>query len=242
MIIDERGKKYIVNNEDFHSDLGIVKKEDIINSKVGDTLITHLDKKFKVMKPNVNDYIDLMKRNCSILVLKDIGTVISHTGIGEGSKVLDSGTGAGAIALHFSNVVGKSGEVISYEIREDFAKIAKENIDNFFNGNNNVTIKNQDIKEGFDEKDLDLIFLDLPKPYEIMENCYDSLNLGGWLVIYAPYINTVETSYKIAKKLDFNNVSIIETLQREIEVRTQGTRPKTRMVGHTGYLLFARKL
>jgi tRNA (adenine57-N1/adenine58-N1)-methyltransferase len=240
IIIDKRGKKYIVNNEEFQSDLGIIKKEDIEMSKIGDTIKTHLDKEFKVIKANINDYIDIMKRNCSIVIQKDIGTVISHTGVGYGSKVLDAGTGAGAIALNFGNIVGETGKIVSYEIREDFAEIARENIENF--GLKNIEVKNKDIKEGIEEKNLDLIFLDLIKPYEIMEDCFNSLTLGGWLAIYAPYIDQIETSYKIAKKVGFNKLTILETLERELEVKTQGTRPKTRMVGHTGYLFFGRKI
>ena len=94
----------------------------------------------------------------------------------------------------------------------------------------------------FDEDNIDLIFLDLPKPFEIFEEVMESLNVGGWLAVYAPYIDQAETSYRVAKKLGFCDIEIIETLERGLEVRTQGVRPKTRMVGHSGYLLFARKL
>ncbi len=241
ILMDERGKKYLIKEDrEFQSDLGIIKKEQMERATIGDTIISHLDKKFKIIKPTINDFIDLMDRRCSILVQKDIGTVLAHTGLGAGDRVIDAGTGAGAIALNFGNIVGDKGKVISYEIREDFAKVAQKNIDEF--GIKNITIKNQDIKEGIDEEEIDLIFLDLPKPYEIFEDVYKTLRLGGWLVVYAPYIQQVEVSHKVAKKLGFSNLKIIETLEREIEIKSQGTRPKTRMVGHTGYLVFARKL
>jgi tRNA (adenine57-N1/adenine58-N1)-methyltransferase len=240
-VMDERGKKYIFNEENnFQSDLGIIKKEDIEKSGIGDILTTHLNREFKVIKPNVNDFIDLMNRQCSILINKDVGLVLAYTGIGNGDKILDAGTGSGAIALHFGNVVGNDGMVYSYEIREDFSKIAKENIDLF--GMTNIMIKNKDIKQGIEEKNLDLIFLDLIKPYEVIEDAYNSLNLGGFIVIYAVYLDVVQISHEILKKAGFKDISIIESLNREYEIRTQGIRPKTRMVGHSGYLLFARKL
>ena len=132
------------------------------------------------------------------------------------------------------------GKVFTYEIREDFAEVAHRNIDNF--GITNIEVKNKNIKEGIDENNIDLIFLDLPKPFEIFEEVMESLNVGGWLAVYAPYIDQAETSYRVAKKLGFYDIEIIETLERGLEVRTQGVRPKTRMVGHSGYLLFARKL
>ncbi|WP_458454947.1 tRNA (adenine-N1)-methyltransferase [Methanobrevibacter sp.] len=241
MILDERGKKYVLKpGHEFQSDLGIIKPEILDEAKVGDEVKSHLDHTFKIMKPNINDFIDIMDRRCSILLQKDIGQVLSHTGLGAGSRVVDAGTGAGAIALNFGNVVGPDGEVFTYEIREDFADVARKNIENF--GIKNITVKNRDIKEGIDEDDVDLIFLDLPKPFEIFEDVMESLNLGGWLVVYAPYIDQAEISYRIAKKVGFYNIEITEIFQRGLEVRPQGVRPKTRMVGHSGYLVFARKL
>ncbi len=241
MILDERGKKYFLKEgQEFQSDLGIVSDEILSSAKVGDEVKSHLNHSFKIIKPNVNDFIDLMDRRCSILIKKDIGSVLAYTGLGAGSRVIDAGTGAGAIALNFGNVVGETGQVFTYEIREDFAEVAKKNIETF--GIKNIEVKNQNIKEGIDENNIDLVFLDLPKPYEIFEEVYDALNLGGYLVVYAPYINQAEISYRVAKKLNFYNIEILETLERSLEVRQNGTRPKTRMVGHSGYLLFARKL
>ena len=241
MILDERGKKYVLKpGEEFQSDLGIIKSDVLDSAQVGDEVKSHLDHTFKIMKPNINDFIDIMDRRCSILIQKDIGQVLAHTGLGAGSRVVDAGTGAGAIALNFGNVVGPDGEVFTYEIREDFSEVARKNIERF--GITNITVKNKDIKEGIDEDNIDLIFLDLPKPFEIFEEVHESLNLGGWPVVYAPYIDQAETSYRIAKKLGFYNIDIIETLERGLEVRPQGVRPKTRMVGHSGYLMFARKL
>lgn len=241
MILDKRGKKYILKpGMEFQSDLGIIKAEVLDNAKIGDEIKSHLDHSFKIVKPNINDFIDLMDRRCSILIKKDIGQVLAHTGLGASSRVVDAGTGAGAIALNFGNVVGPDGEVFTYEIRQDFAEVAQKNIDNF--GIENIHVKNQNIKDGIDEDNIDLIFLDLPKPYEIFEEVLESLNVGGWLAVYAPYIDQAETSYRVAKKLGFYDIEIIETLERGLEVRPQGVRPKTRMVGHSGYLVFARKL
>jgi tRNA (adenine57-N1/adenine58-N1)-methyltransferase len=241
MILDERGKKYVLKpGEEFQSDLGIIKADVLDNAEVGDEVKSHLDHTFKIMKPNINDFIDIMDRRCSILLKKDIGLVLAHTGLGAGSRVVDAGTGAGAIALNFGNVVGSEGHVYTYEIREDFAEVAKKNIDNF--GIENVTVKNQNIKDGIDEDNIDLVFLDLPKPFEIFEEVWDSLNVGGWVAVYAPYIDQAKLSYRVANKLGFYDIEIIELLERGLEIRQQGVRPKTRMVGHSGYLLFARKL
>ena len=169
MILDERGKKYILKSgSEFQSDLGIIKADVLDNAQIGDEVKSHLDHTFKIVKPNINDFIDLMDRRCSILIKKDIGQVLAHTGLGAGSRVVDAGTGAGAIALNFGNVVGETGQVYTYEIREDFAEVARKNIDNF--GITNIEVKNKNIKDGIDEDNIDLIFLDLPKPFEDMIN------------------------------------------------------------------------
>ena len=112
MILDERGKKHVLKQgEEFQSDLGIIKADVLDNAEVGDEIKSHNGHSFKIIKPNINDFIDVMDRRCSILLKKDIGYVLAHTGLGAGSRVVDAGTGAGAIALNFGNVVGSDGHV-----------------------------------------------------------------------------------------------------------------------------------
>lgn len=240
ILMDEKGKKYIARNEEFHTNFGFIKKEDMENGMPGDTLKTHLGHEFKVLKANINDYIDLMERKCSIILPKDIGIIIATTGTGCGDRVIDAGTGAGATALHFGNVVGDKGAVYSYEVREDFAEIAKRNIEGF--GLENVHIKCKDILDGIDEDDIDLVFLDLPKPWDVVEHAKKALKTGGYIATYTPYIEQVQILHKVLKKFELSNTKTIECILREIEVKNKGTRPKTRAVGHTGYLTFARNL
>ena len=87
-----------------------------------------------------------------------------------------------------------------------------------------------------------MVFLDLPQPWDVVENVANSLNMGGYLASYNPYIETVFTLHKVLKKFGFSDLNTIECILRGIEVKVKGTRPKTRMVGHTGYLTFARFL
>ena len=238
--MDERGRKYIARDEEFHTNFGFIKKEDMESAEPGDILKTHLGHDFKVFKANINDYIDLMERKCSIILPKDIGIIIANAGLGCGDRVVDAGTGAGATALHFGNIVGEKGAVYSYEIREDFCEIAERNIKGF--GLENVHVKCKDIMDGIDEDDIDLVFLDLHKPWDAIENAKSALKTGGYIATYTPYIEQVQILHKVLKKYDFSNLNTIECILREIEVKSKGTRPKTRAVGHTGYLTFARKL
>ena len=242
MIVDRKNRKYVVHDKEFHTEKGVISEEDIKNAKVGDVLETHLGKKYTVIEPNINDYIELMKRNCSIILPQDLGLVIGFSGIGYGSKIVESGTGAGSSLLFFANIVGPEGHVYSYEIREDFVEIIRKNIDG--TDFDNITLYNQDVTEGFEEEDnsIDLVFLDLPKPYDVIEDAYRILKTGGFIAVYTPYVEQFQIVNKVLGKTGFKHISIKEGNVREIEIKNNKTRPNSRMAGHTGYITFARKL
>ena len=242
IIVDKKNRKYVIHDTEFHTEKGVISQEDIINAKVGDVLETHMGKKYTVIVPNINDYIDLMKRNCSILLPQDLGLITGFTGIGYGSKIVESGTGAGSSLLFFANIVGPDGHVSSYEIREDFVKIIKENISG--TDFKNITLYNQDVTEGFKEEDnsIDLVFLDLPKPGEVIEDAYRILKTGGFIAVYTPYVEQFQIVNKVLGKSGFKNIKIREGNVRELEIKKNKTRPNSRMAGHTGYITFARKL
>ena len=190
LILDERGKKYILKaGEQFESDLGILSSEDLDNAEIGDEIKSHLGHSFKIIKPNINDFIDVMDRRCSILLKKDIGYVLAHTGLGAGDRVVDAGTGAGAIALNFGNVVGPEGHVYTYEIRPDFAEVAQKNIDKF--GIENIKVKNQNVKEGIEEDGISL--LDFKTDY-VTEETIDAVALGYRMQVLA-YASALERIY-----------------------------------------------
>jgi tRNA (adenine57-N1/adenine58-N1)-methyltransferase len=240
ILINERGKKFLAGSEDLHTDQGYIKNEEIQSSSPGDMLETHIGHKFRVLDANINDYIELMDRRCSIILPKDLGVMASFTGLGNGHQVVEAGTGAGAATIFLSNIVGEKGHVYSYEIREDFTAVAEKNIREF--GLENVTIKCADVVSGINEKNVDLIFLDLPKPWDVIENAKIALKFGGFLVAYTPYVDQVKLLTKILKKRGFSDIKSIECILRELEVKPKGIRPKTRMMGHTGYLTFGRKI
>ncbi|NYB52000.1 MAG: tRNA (adenine-N1)-methyltransferase [Methanobacteriaceae archaeon] len=240
ILISERGKKFMAGSDDLHTDQGYIKSDDIEKSSPGDVLLTHLGHEFHVVEANINDYIELMDRRCSIILPKDLGVMAAYTGLGSGQRVVEAGTGAGAATIFLGNMVGENGHVYTYELREDFSQIAEKNVKGW--GLENVTIKCKNVNEGIDEKDVNLVFLDLPKPWEVIEHARAALKPGGYLVAYTPYIDQVKLFTRILKKREFNHIKSLECLVREIEVRDKGVRPSTRMTGHTGYLSFGRKI
>jgi len=240
ILVDKRGKKFLAGEEDLHTDHGYLKKEDIEDGQPGEVIKTHLGWEYKILKLTVNDYIQFMERRCSIILPKDLGVLVAYTGLACGHVVVEAGTGAGATSIFLGNLVGEKGEIFSYELRKDFAEVARKNIAGY--GLENVTVKCQDIIHGIDEDNVDLVFMDIPKPWEIVEYAKDALKVGGNLAAYTPYIDQVKLLRRILKKREFREMISLECMLREIEVEDKGIRPKTRMTGHTGYLTFARKI
>jgi tRNA (adenine57-N1/adenine58-N1)-methyltransferase len=137
-------------------------------------------------------------------------------------------------------LVRPKGWVVSYEVREDFAKIAEENI-RMAGLNDIVRVKNKDIYQGIDERELDLITLDLPQPELVLPHAQQALKPGGYLAAFTPCVEHLQRLYREFPKFNFTDIKTIECLVRDIEVCYNCTRPSTRMIAHTGYLTFARR-
>ena len=245
LLVDPRGKRHLitVKKEEFHTDLGKVNLEEIIGKNFGDTIESHKGYKFKILKPKIVDFIDKMKRGPQIIHPKDAAQIVAFAGISPGDFIIEAGIGSGALTLFLANIIGPNGKIVSYEVREDFAKLAWKNIE-WAGFDDRVTIKLKSIYDGIDEKDVDHIILDLPQPERVVEHAVEALKPGGYFVAYTPCINQVARLYEKLREFKeyFMRPKTIECLIREQEVRRECIRPKTRMIAHTGYITFARKI
>ncbi len=222
-------KKYYWNKGDFHSNEGYIKEEDIKNGIVK----TNIGKEFFISDAKFIDKIEKIKRGPQAIMKKDIGIIITNTGIGKDSVVAEAGSGSGKLTAFLAKICKK---VYSYERRGHVLKLAKENIK--FLGFNNVVFKNEDIKN-IKEKNLDAIILDLSNPWDYINECHKALKSGGHLVIYVPTITQVNDFVKENKL--FHVSEIIELLKRPWFVEGKKVRPNSRMIGHTAFLVFCRK-
>jgi len=245
LLIDKRGKRYLVtvSDREFHTDLGILKLGDLIGKEYGETIVSHRNEEFKVLKPDINDIIAKMKRGPQIVHPKDAGIILAYAGISPGDTVIEAGVGSGALTIFLANAVGPNGRVISYERREDFAKIAQQNIE-MAGFSDRVTIKLKDIYEGIDEEYADHIVLDLPQPENVLPHAVEVLRPGGYFVAYTPCMNQVHRFFQAFQEYreHFYRPRVVEVLVREHEVKKECMRPKTTMLAHTGYITFIRKL
>ncbi len=239
LLIDKRGKKYLLREdvEEFHTSLGVVKLSD---AKPGDKLRSHLGHEFYLLEPTVVDYYDKLPRAGSIILKKEIGPIIAYTGIGSGSRVVEAGTGTGALAIYLAHIVGSEGKVYTYEIREDHLEIARKNFAKA-GVEDRIEAKLADVRQGIEEREVDVVVFDMPDPWLAIPHAYEALRHGGFIAVYNPYIEQIRKAYLAMQEANFKDKRVIEILEREIEVKKVGTRPKTRMLGHTGYLAFGRK-
>ncbi len=233
-----KNKNYLVRDEskDFHCNKGFIKSKDILNSKPGDILKTNTGHCFYVLSPDFIDFYKKIKRGPQIIPRKDIGLIITETGLNKGSVVIETGSGSGGLGLFLSMICKK---VYSYEIREDFFNLAKSNIE--FLGIKNYIVKNKDSKLGFNEKNVDVIVLDLPDPWELIKAAKKSLKIGGFLVSYSPSIPQV---MDFVESLDdsFDYIKTSEIIEREWEINKRKVRPKSQAIGHSGFISFVRRI
>lgn len=227
------GKMFAFKGEDLHTNFGLVKAEDIKDGKVK----SNKGKEFVVLEPNFNDLINFMKRGPQMPLAKDIAVIMYYSGVDKDSKVLDAGSGSGLLTCSLARVAKK---VVSYEVKESNHNLAKKNAEFF--GLKNVEFKLKDIYSGIDEKDLDVITLDLPEPWQVLEHAQKALKLGGTLVTYLPSIKQVDQLVKEAKQKGFLVSKTIEVLEREWVVKENIVRPSHDMYGHTAFLTFLRKI
>ena len=220
-------------SRDFHCAEGMFLKDDL--EKVNEIISTNKNKEFLILEPTFIDKLSKIKRLPQIIPRKDVGLIIADTGIGKDSIVVDAGAGSGALSLQLANIVKK---ITTYEIREDHFNVVKKNIE-FFDFKN-IELKLGNICEKIDEKNVDLITLDIPDPWNALKNVKTALKVGGFLVSYSPTIPQVMDFVSALE--GFKLLKVTELMEREWECKDRKVRPKSRQIGHSGFLTFARKV
>jgi len=235
LLVGER--KYFVNTgmKQFSCEYGNFNLLELVGAEYGTKIKTNKGKEFHAIKPRMCDI--RFKRMPQIVMPKDIGLVAGITCLGKKDVVIEAGTGSGLTCMAFANIAKK---VYTYELREDFAEVAGENIKR--SGLKNIVLKNKDVCTGIDEKEADLVFLDMGSPELAVAEAKKALTSGGFLVVYSPVIEqTLRVREKIAQE-GFTQIQTTECIKRDWEIGDNRTRPATRMIGHTAFLTFARKV
>lgn len=241
-LVSSRHKTFILRLErggEFHSHRGIIKHDDIIGRPWGTRIASHMGETFLVLQPSLADLIRELPRTTQILYPKDIGLILVNMSIGEGQHVLEAGTGSGSLTCAFAFAVGSRGRVTSYDVRSDVQNLALKNLQRLGLAER-VTLKLRDIAAGFDEREVDAVFLDVPNPQDYVEQARQALKPGGFFGSILPTTNQVARLVTALRAQAFDLIEVCEVLLRYYKPEPERLRPVDRMVAHTGFLIFAR--
>jgi tRNA (adenine57-N1/adenine58-N1)-methyltransferase catalytic subunit len=225
----------------FHTHRGYFELSDLIGKEYGGSIRTSLGQNLAVFKPRALDIVESFDRPTQILYPKDIGYALFQLGIGNGDRVLEVGTGSGALTSALARSIAPDGQVFTYEMRPEFLRAAKANVEKA-GQSSRVTFHNKDPTESFDEKDADAVVVDLGDPWRMVSSAWKALVGGGMLAGFTPTINQLEKLAAALRDGGFMILEAVELLMREFKTEMGKVRPETRMIGHTAYVTIARKL
>lgn len=220
--------------------LGEINLGDALGREYGGTIYSNLKHPFILLEPTLEDRMMKVRRFTQIIYPKDAGLILLKTGIKPGMRVVECGSGSGALTIALANAVAPDGRVFTYDRSERFLDNARKNVESAGYGEL-VEFKLREVWEGFDETGVDVAVLDLPSPWEGIPAAARSLRGGGRIASLSPTYNQVERCVEKLTEEGFVFLDTIEVLVRHIRVSTGKTRPFARMVSHTGFLTFGRK-
>jgi tRNA (adenine57-N1/adenine58-N1)-methyltransferase len=243
-LISAQNKRFIfrlVPDGKFETHRGYINHNDLIGKPWGSRVLSHMGSPFVLLQPSLADILVETRRNTQIMYPKDIGFILIYMDIGPGKHILEAGTGSGSFTTALAVAVGPQGRVTTYESRPEFQHLAHKNLDRLGLADR-VDFKLRDIAEGFDERNIDAVFLDLPNPQDYLIQAKDALKPGGFLGSILPTTNQVSTLLIALRRSNFAFIEVCEILLRYYKAVPDRLRPTDRMVAHTGYLIFARSV
>lgn len=229
------GQKIIIRGE--------IRSEELYGLQEGSRVKLSSGETFIVLRPTYADLIPHLPRAAQVIYPKDTGPLLIWGDVYPGATVIEGGVGAGAFTIALLRAVGPEGRVISYEVREDFAMRARRNVADFFGAAPQWELKVRDLYQGFDETDVDRVFIDLPEPGRTLQVAERALRPGGVFVAYVPTtVQLKETIEALQDHVDFAEIQSFEVLLRNWQVKGMSVRPVHQMVAHSAFIIVARRL
>jgi len=247
LLMDERrGKRHLVllrGGQAFHTDRGYIRLDDLIGAPEGVAVESSLGMRYLALRPTLAEYVLEMPRGAQVIYPKDLATICFFADVGPGQAVCEAGLGSGALTLALLRAVGPTGRVVSYEVREDFARRAARNIEARLGADVPLTVHVRDVYAGIEERGVDRVLLDLPEPWRLVPSAAPALRAGGIFCAYLPTLPQAQRTHEtLAAHPAFALVETFETLLRPWHIAGLSVRPAHRMVAHTGFLTLARRV
>ena len=242
LVVDSKDRRFLVTlrpGGQLHTHAGVTPHDAFLGLTEGSTVRSNTGARYLVLRPTLADFVLAMPRGAQVIYPKDLGQLLMMADVFPGARILEAGVGSGALSMA---LLRAGATVTGYELRTDFANVARKNVDRFLGPGQPYTVRDQDVYEGIDEPDLDRVVLDLPEPWRVVKHAEQALVPGGIFVAYLP---TILQTMQLREALDasaFGLATTVEVLQRSWHIKGQSVRPDHRMVAHTGFLTSARLL
>ena len=247
LLVDAKGRHFLLKLEpgrtfQFHN--GAIPHDDLIGAEDGTWVTSTGNATMLLTRPRLADFVLKMKRGAQVVYPKDLGPILVYTDIGPGMTVLEAGTGSGALTLGLARAVGSTGRVVTVEQRDDHAERARKSIVRWFGEMPaNVEMRRGDAADEVADVKPDRIVLDLPEPWHVLGPAAEHQPDGGIVCAYLPTVPQVQTTVDAAQEIGrFTEIEVKEFLVRDWNVSGRSVRPEHSMVGHTGFLIFMRKV
>lgn len=244
LLVSPDRKHYLIRLESgglWSSHRGFIRHDDLIGHSLGRTVRTQHGAPFLALEPSTHDLLHELPRMTQIIYSKDAAQIIMRLSLFPGRTVIEAGTGSGGLTLMLARAVMPAGQVFSYETRPDSFDMAKANLEQL-GLLPYVTLYNQDIGNGFREKDVDAIFLDVREPWYFLDHAWSALKGSGFFGALLPTANQVIDLISGLKERPFGDVIVEEIIERSWKPVPQRFRPEDRMIAHSAFLVFARKI
>ena len=246
-LTDPKGRLHTVTLEpgkEFHTHRGAIKHDELIGAPEGSVVSSTAGTFYLALRPLLVDFVLSMPRGAAVIYPKDAAQIITMGDIYPGATVLEAGAGSGSLTCALLRAVGPTGRVISYENREDHAEVAVRNVTTFFgDAPPNWDLRLADAAEHPAEQNVDRIILDMLSPWEPLPAMAAALNPGGVFIGYVATSTQVSRLVEaIREHTGFTEPYAWETFMRGWHVVGLAVRPEHRMIGHTAFLVSARRL
>ena len=247
LLIDKVGRRYRVKlapGAQFSIHSGAVAHDDMIGRPEGVIVATQRGARLLAVRPTFAEQVTGRRRQAQPIYPKDLGAILVGADVFPGARVLEAGTGTAALTIALVRAVGPSGHVVSYELREEFLDLARRAVvDTLGAMPPNLELKHGDIYAGVEETGMDRVLLDLAEPWQAVATVRAALRPGGIVFAHCPNVSQVQRFFDCLREVrGFGLMEVFELLQRGWTVRGRSMRPSHRMVAHTGFLCFARRL
>jgi len=243
LLLDPEGKRIMARltpKQRIDSHLGFIPHEILLDYDYGSVVQTQLGQSYVLLEPSTLDLIMSVSRSTQIFYPKEIGYLLLRMNIHPGMRVVEAGTGSGAMTLALARAVQPEGKVYTYEEREEMQENARKNIERA-RLTPYVEFRVRDIRSGFDERGADALFLDVREPWLFLQQVHAALKPGGFFGSLVPTTNQVsEMLAEMERMGNWVEVEVSELLHRKYKLNADRLRPDDRMVAHTGYMLCAR--